>query len=477
VFLSVVRDIWEERGEKKRADDVQKTYLSTFDRRTKEDEPRLILNAEDDPYFRVAIVGGENPDTDRPSHDRIADAYNVLRGRLSADLEKFGKKADDRLLEWVDFIEETAAVITVRVPTEADAFVIFETLNTRGADLTIGDLLKNYLFMRAGKRLETVKASWVSTLTALDVSAENEEFVTFLRHHWSSKYGAVRERDLYRSIRDHITTSTQAVDYANEMVEAAKHYAALNSPSDDYWSGKGFTTTTRENVEILLRLELEQNRPLLLAVMRHFTNAEMRKTLHSTVNWSVRGLVVGGIGGGRTERAYCEAAVKVRAGKIKSAAELLKELGGIVPNDETFEDGFARARQTKSRISRYLLLALERSERGEKEPELVPNKNEDEVNLEHILPRNAKLKDWPSFAPDEVPVWTQRLGNHCLLKKSENGAIGNKPWKDKRPVLKASSLKLTASAAASGNWTKKAIESRQIKLAKLAVSTWPRTLN
>jgi hypothetical protein len=386
------------------------------------------------------------------------------------------RRASNDCLIWVDYLEKAASVITVQVPTEADAFVIFETLNTRGAELTIGDLLKNYLFMRAGDRLETIKTAWISTLTALDISAENEVFVTFLRHHWSSKQGAVRERDLYRSIRDNITTAAQAVKYAEEMVKAARFYAALRSSSHEYWTESGFTTTTRDNVETLGRLELEQNRPLLLAVMQHFSKGELKKTLHAIVNWSVRGIVVGGIGGGRTERAYCDAAVKVRSGTIKSTAALLKELGSIVPDDATFKDEFKSTRQTKSRISRYLLLALERTEMAQKQPELVPNKNEDEVNLEHILPRNGKAADWPSFNPDEVPVWSQRLGNHCLLRKDENASIGNKPWTAKQPVLKASSLKLTKEAGKKSNWTAKEIVARQEKLADLAVKTWPRTV-
>jgi hypothetical protein len=75
-------------------------------------------------------------------------------------------------------------------------------------------------------------------------------------------------------------------------------------------------------------------------------------------------------------------------------------------------------------------------------------------------PRNAKPAEWPSFAVEELGTWAHRLGNHCLLKKSENGAIGNKPWTAKKPVLARSSLKLTSEAGASVNWDKEAIAKR-----------------
>lgn len=475
LLLAALRDVWTERDEEDQAIEIEKGYLSVFDRRLKSREPRLVLNDEDDAFFRELIIDDvEEPAPKRDSHERMEWALEFLREELETDAASHGKHAEDRLVAWADFMDDRATVITVTVPTEADAFVIFETLNDRGARLTVGDLLKNYLFMRSKDRLETVKTSWVQALNELDLSAENDDFVVFLRHHWSSMHGAVRERDMYRAIKDEITTPAKATKYAGQLAEAADLYAALRSPSDEYWSAKHFTSSARANVESLNRLDLEQNRPLLLAVMAHFSNKELRRTLQALVSWSVRGIVVGGIGGGRTEKAYCDAAVKVREGKIKTSEELLSELSAIVPKDPEFEEEFTRARQTKAAIARYLQLAMEATEQGEEEPELVPNANEDEVNLEHILPQRAKSSDWPSFDSDAVASMSQRIGNHCLLKKSENAKIGNKPWSTKQPVLAKSSLTLTKSAGKAKDWDQKAIIARQKALAKIAVKTWPR---
>jgi hypothetical protein len=472
LLLAALRDVYEERGEDELAGETQKAYLSWFDRRTKEREPRLILNEEDDTFFRQLIIDRSSPNANRDSHERMAAAYRVLQEGLKEDIAEHGSRAEDRLLAWADYLDRQASVITVTVPTEADAFVIFETLNDRGAPLTLGDLLKNYLFMRSGKRLDTVKTCWVQALTAMDLSAENELFITFLRHHWSSKEGAVRERELYGKIKDAVSSSAQAVKYAEELAKAAKLYRAITEPGDDHWAQQGFGATAATNVQTLLDLGLEQNRPLLLAVMQHFSIKEQRSTLRALVSWSVRGLIVGGIGGGQTERAYCEAAVKVRSGTIKNTKALLRELGNIIPEDSDFAEAFSRARQTKPKIARYIQLALERTSRGEREPELVPNTDADAVNLEHILPRSPAAKDWPDFAPEEVGQWANRLGNHTLLKKTQNGSIGSKPWSFKRPILAGSSLALTKQAAEATSWDKSAVTARQKKLAKLAVKTW-----
>lgn len=474
LMLAALRRVWLEREEDDQADDIYKSYLTVFDRRAKAREPRLMLNDEDDQFFRELVVEDKSPTPERESHERLSEALNLFQQKFEADAGAYGNKGAERLISWMEFLDKQASVITVTVPTEADAFVIFETLNDRGAPLTIGDLLKNYLFMRAGDRLDTVKTSWIQALNELDISAENDVFVIFLRHHWSSMHGAVRERDLYAGIKEEVKSANQAVKYAKQIAKAAKLYAALLSPSDDYWTGRHFGTSVKNNVATLLTLELEQNRPLLLAIMEEFTYAELKRTLKALVSWSVRGIVVGGIGGGRTERAYCEAAVKVRDKKIKTTAALLKELSPIIPEDSDFKEAFGRARQTKSAISRYLLLALERSKDGDGEAELVPNADEEQVNLEHILPRRAKQADWPNFREEEVGSWSQRIGNQCLLKKSENEKIGNKSWAVKKPILAKSTLKLTKTAGRVEVWDMDQITKRQNSLAKEAVKTWPR---
>ena len=38
-----------------------------------------------------------------------------------------------------------------------EAYIIFETLNARGKDLTTSDLLKNHIFQMGGKYLETIQ--------------------------------------------------------------------------------------------------------------------------------------------------------------------------------------------------------------------------------------------------------------------------------------------------------------------------------
>ena len=399
-----------------------------------------------------------------------------MREFIAGEAANAGANWVQRLIAWRKFIEEGLNIIFVSVASESDAFLIFETLNDRGAKLTLADLLKSYLFGRASSApngLDQVRERWLISLGALDT--DQDLFITFLRQYWSSKHGATRERDLYRKIKADITTALQAISFAGELEKASTLYAALLDPGHVYWQGWG--TETKANIETLNRLGLEQNRPLLLAVLQHFSRSQAQKALRLAVNWGVRGLVVGGIGGGTAEKAYCEAAISVRKGDIKRATDLLAPLTAIVATDEEFTSAFAGIRVPKTNIARYYLIALERELLGESEPELVPNADENAVNLEHVLPKRATSTDWPLFQGDLRAEWVDRLGNHCLLKRSENDAIGNKPFSVKKPVLRESSLRLTREIGDEVDWTPQFIAARQGRLADAAARVWKRNLN
>lgn len=471
MLIAAIRDEYRNRGDN-RDSIIQANYLSDRDLGSGDETPKLVLNSDDDSYFRKLVIESAAAAVTINSHANIRDAYASLQVFAKETADAAGGNWAKHLNDWISFLTDGVSVVMVRVPTEADAFLIFETLNDRGADLTIADLLKNYLFGKAGTRLDSVRDGWMKTLGLLDLTAEESLFTTFLRHYWSSRFGATRERSLYQSIKSNVTNEQQAVDLVAELQVAAKYYAALRNSDDDYWNDKG--TAAKANLETILRLDLEQNRPLLIAAMQYFTTAELKKLLKSTVAWSVRGLIVGGIGGGTTERAYCAAAVKIRSGALKTCADVRTELAAIVATDAQFETAFAHIRVPKASLARYYLYVLERKNVGTRQPELVPNQDEEQVNLEHVLPKSWKSADWPQFDIESAKSYVHRLGNMTLLAKGPNDSIGNKAWTVKKPILAASTLSLTKTAGAEAKWNEAVIDRRQKELAKLAVAAWPR---
>lgn len=475
LLLAAIRDEFYEREEKEFADSTQQDFLGKFDRRARADRPKLILNSDDRDYYERRIVQRDiSVRSVNSSQALIESAFTYLRERVSGFAEQAGTGWRDRLNDLIGWLEEDVQVVAIEVASEADAFLIFETLNDRGADLTIADLLKNFLFSQSGARLDEVRDNWISTLTNLNIEkVGNQRFTDFARHLLSSRVGPTRERDVYQRIKGEVDGTASAVSFSQDLKDSSRLYFAILSSDSEYWGD--YAAFVSGAAEVLVELNLEQYRPLMLAVLTKFDKAEIERFVPTLVSWVVRGLAVGSLGAGVAESAFSEAARDIRSGKITETAEILQtRVGNLVPIDSEFKSAFAGWRVMRGSLARYILRALELNERGDAEPELVVNEDVDAVNLEHILPKNAKEAEWPQFTEDEQRSYVHRLGNMALLQKGPNGRIGNKAWSVKKPVLSDSKLVITKAASEKADWTKSVIDDRQAELAELAVQTWPR---
>ena len=371
------------------------------------------------------------------------------------------------LLDLRRFVEEGVKAVRVRVSDEADAYRLFETLNDRGLDLTIADLLKNFLLSRAGEQHNSVLASWKRTIDGLLPFGGEERLPTYLRHYWSSKHEVVRDKDLYRKIREHVTSRRQAVELASDLATDSYYYGATLSGDHEFW--QDYPSSTRDSIRTLNELGLDQFRPLLLPALRMLPRRTVMALVRRLVAWNVRLLVVGGGGGGVMESNYGRIGREIRDSRLKSVAAIGKR-ATFIPTDDEFEARFATLSISKHSLARYYLARLEGAAVGK--PELIPNPNADELNLEHVLPKSPE-ENWPRVTPDEHDAFARRLGNLALLHADKNSALGNAGFSDKQKALAKSKLVLTAMIGKEQEWGTTQIVSRQEKLADLASKAWP----
>jgi hypothetical protein len=298
---------------------------------------------------------------------------------------------------------------------------------------------------------------------------KNDLLITFIRHLWVTKHGPTKARDLAAKIKEEVTNETKTLDFLSDASEAVHDYAALWSSRDPKWDK--YKPTTRQNVETISEhLQVEQIRPLLFAVARHFTPEEADKAFKLFVSWSVRFLIFGGRGG-MLDTQYSLRAKEVGTGQITTAAQLQDAMANYVPTDIEFEEAFAVARVSRTHLARYYLRSLENTSKGIQQPEYVPNEEVSEVNLEHVMP----LRPGDGWEVDEEVAQTAQkfLGNMVLVPADKNRNMGNLPFDAKKKILAHVGYDLTRQVAAYPAWTLNEIRERQAKLAKLAVATWP----
>jgi hypothetical protein len=463
MILAAIRDEW---GGKDQAQEIANAFLGTRDRKSRSITPKLGLNATNDPIYQRVVLECEKltpPEirAEHKSNQLLIGAFGRFKTHLAEWLKgKVGDEREDALIALEQFVDRTVKVIVIEVGDESDAYIIFETLNDRGLELAVADLVKNYLFSLAGPRnIEVFKKQW--TEISQLVGAEN--LTVFLRHYWISEYNLLRERDLYRNLRETIRDMPKAKAFLTRLRKVAELYAALLNPDHTYWSG--IPDNPQKFVRALRLLRAAQYRPLALAVMEGGKADEVKSMLAMVLTVTYRYNITGA-SVNELERGYSDAAIAIRKSGKRNPKAVFAHLKSLYIGDAQFAEAFAANEFSKSDIARYTLGAL--NAKMETDGGLGIS---DEVTLEHILPRNPS-NDW-KFSAEEVREYVELVGNLTLLEKGTNKGIGNKNFKAKQSsAYSKSKLAINASLARKTEWTKSAIESRGAAFAKIALTVW-----
>jgi hypothetical protein len=472
LLLAAIRDELAAIDNPDLADYVDQRFLQSFDPTTAQVEPRLRVAPSDQGFYAARFMRRSSGSPESASQRRLLAAFDALRSAVSKIGAEEGDSAPATALKsWVDFLERSVLVIVVESPSDSDAFQVFESLNDRGAPLTIADLLKNYLMSVDPSHAGSLQGPWDDAVSNLGADTEPQDFVNFIRHYWSSVRGATRERDLFRSLLREVNSSTAAAELVGSLATASELYAAMLDPAHGHWAGH--TDRTIAAVSTLRYFQLSQYFPLVLAAMESFEPDELEELLVALVSWSFRGIVFGGIGGGTTERSYAQAAVSIRKGKSSSVSDVFTQLRPIIPSDEDFRNAFETSSMSRLRVASYSLRSLERGLNGNDVPALEPYPGEARpAVIGHILPKHADPQEWPGFAPDEVSRYVNRVGNLILRQAGHSSSASS--WEDRRGWAIEQGFRVNEDLLRFETWSADAVRHRQQEQAARAVSIWSR---
>ena len=469
MLFGIISREWGRRGEVNRKMGVFRDYLGTEDRRTGDTNPKLRLNANNDPTFQTIVIQDEQiSPTDRQtlnhSNRLIATAYDCLSKQVEAWL-KGSHDQESSLIDVEEYLANNTNLIVIDVDNDADAFTIFETLNDRGLDLAVSDLVKNYLFSKSARRIDQFQSTWGE----ISLLVGSEHVTQFLRHYWLSRYtGVVRERDLYRALRKEVKGATKARTTMEALRVSSSLYAALLNPESPALSQ--YATDARSYLEALMTFSVTQYRPVALAAMETLDHSAVTKILRVLMITSFRYTVVSGLGTGNLERIYAAAALSIRNGECHSAKELFSRIRQIYVDDDKFCADFSSKSFSKTPIARYILSQI--NDQMEEDPEHTVAESSGRITLEHIMPKN-RGSEWASVDEEKAEQAVDRIGNLTLLEKGENRGIANAGFSTKcTKAFNQSSLGLNKQLVHLTSWTVDSIEQRSADLAKVAVTIW-----
>ena len=447
--------------------------MTVIDRSTRERIPRLRLNIDDNDYFRSRLAS-DSPilDATKPSHILLNSAFASASTQVQNIVATHDEKNHgDVLNRWIDFIASRALVILLRVQSEANAYRMFETLNDRGLRTSQADLVKNYLFGRAGDRIAEVQNNWTLMRGALESMEKDDITIVFLRNALTIMRGFVREAQVYEITQTRANAPQPVVEFSQILAQLSTTYVAIHSSEHERWNGH--TREARRAVEVLNLFGIRPMRPLVLAIGHKFEEPETaERALKRLVSLGVRLMITGSTRTGTIEEGLAAVAYRVFDGEIADAGTLHAALQSVTPRDEEFRVRFETATVSNRKLGRYYLRSLEMAACGEEEPWHIPNDDSAVITLEHILPEKPE-GNWPQFDEEQVRLCWRRIGNLALLRSGENSNLKSDKFEDKKVVYAQAPYTLTSELRELDDWTLENIAERQKGLGQYALIAWP----
>jgi uncharacterized protein with ParB-like and HNH nuclease domain len=400
--------------------------------------------------------------------ERVKKAYLKFHSLITEEIKNLNFEEKYKWLKnLIDHKLSKHFFVKIEIEDEGLAYEIFETVNAKGVDLSVADLIKNQIFKNVvgsdEKHLDSAKEKWSLILESLD--SIEFSLKVFLSYYWTSKYEYVSDKKLYSAIREKFKSNKKYWEtFLNELKNNAEYLKLIVSGSledieSHFGNDKGealkvynslrVLRSTKAKTWIILYMSLfrnldatgnkKPNIPLSLSkrweIIQKFTFLYFQ-ILSLPGNWYFK--LVSNVSKKIEQYALDKKVKKDYVELFKN--ELFIEFKTKLTSYETFEEGFKTIQykdDQKSRIIiRYVLNELENKIGGNTDEGYDENK----VSIEHILPRDPKK--W-KVSKTLIKPYVNTLGNLTLIGKKLNGELGNEKIDDKIKIIEANNSSLS----------------------------------
>lgn len=504
--IAALRDISTERGLVKYAAAWKKLCINDIPLSENEDEQFKVWPTNvDRAHFRRCMLEGSqnrikelyNSEELRDCSDhRIVAAYQFFSSRARAWLEG-GGELEVRMRALYQAVKDDLHMVAIDLDPEDDAQLIFETLNALGAPLLPADLVKNYLFHKAPegdverlyekywRPLDRESSFWRKIVRQGRLNRPRIDL--FLQHYLTlvtrSEAGATH---LFGVFRDYAE--------ADSRISPVDHLEQISIYSEIY---KRFQTYPRGSQEEVFFYRLEQLDtttvlPLLLEVFRQTDRPERRaerdQVLVDLESFLVRRAICA-LTPKNYNRFFLDLLQEALSTDVVDVATirsfLLRGTGETNrwPDDQEFFVALTSqplyVRMVRKRL-RMVLEALSGALHSGFTEAKVDSRG---LQIEHLMPQQWQ-SNWPLPEVEEPGIelnlreqCLHRLGNLTLLNNRLNPSVSNGPWSTKVAAIQEFSVLPINRTIRADAWDEARIDERTEKLARLALTLWPRPEN
>ncbi len=391
--------------------------------------------------------------------------------------EEWIRKNTDKLETIFKGLEKLMIVWIALEKGKDDPQLIFESMNSKGIELTQADLIRNYIVMETEvkKQEDFYNQYW---------RAMEEDFK-------QSEKQSKREDLFSKFVRHYLTIKTREIPNINKVYEAFKRYQqergieteALLQDLQKYCGffcqivfKKEADKDLNKALSFLVDLEMDVIYPLLLELYSDYSDGVLSKQdfipiIALTESYICRRAVCG-LGTNSFNKVFPSFTKHIQ--KDEYFKSLKAHFGYLTekqrfPNNDEFKEHFITIDFYHFQKKEYFLERLENFERKERV-------YAHEYTTEHIMPQTLE-EEWERDLGGNFQAihdkYLHTIGNLTLT--GYNSEYSNKPFKEKRDMekgFKQSSLKLNQSLKDLESFGEKEIEKRANDLADWALKIW-----
>lgn len=477
MLLGAIREAFKNIGEESLAKGAQ----GMIERKDLDDEMRYIIQTETSyPYFHENVQKYGKSDVEdedlKKEEENIKKGYSILNGLISKELEAIGnrttissgekqKQKKQRLKEIRNKIL-ALKVIYIELDNEDDAYIIFETLNTRGKDLRVSDLVKNHLtklLPKKNKDVDISKDKWTKSRDLIEGSSADLNMDSFLHHFWLSKYEFTTQKKLFKLLKKTVKKPNSKA-FLDDIYSESKIYRGILDKSYRNW--KKQEEEVKNSLRGLILFRVKQQIPMLLSVMREYEagNLKLKRVKDILKSIEYFHLIFTAVtsqrssGGISFMYAYHARQLEQATTSDKTIAldELKVKLRDKLPSKDEFLASFMELQYSSTytkekELIKYILTKYD-SYYSKKQKSGV-TKNYDLMTIEHI---HAEKNTSTSVSDDFVGL----MGNLILMDEALNGKLGNKPFNQKYPIYTTSDIYLDKKIIGKTTWGESEISDR-----------------
>jgi len=462
LFLAMLRNrIKEIDPNSKKKDEIHNLYLTN--EYHQEDKYKIVPTQVDRQIFFNII--DDKADTSEPS------LIYYTRNYFKKEFEKINNI--DELEKLKNIILNKFSAVDIRLEKGDNPYLIFESLNHKGAKLTQVDLLRNYLFMRISidKQDEVYKDLWLPIQRSLEGYLD-----AFVRHYMGLEGDIPNFESIYSTFKEKADQTakneTEVIQLIKDLVKYATYYEKLIAPEKE----------TIQNISLILkklnRLDVTTSYPLLLNFYNEYAEGRLTSDDFTKIIKIIETFII--------RRAVCNVPTNTlnkyfptiygqldKRNFVESLKqELMKDTGQRrMPSTTDFKTALIN-NNLYGDIRRTLKYILEEIENfGHKEVLDFAN-----LQVEHIMPQKLSAEWKKELGKDSELIhqkYLNTLGNLTLT--GYNPEYSNRNFLEKKNMkkgFKESKLYINSDLANLDKWGETEIIKRAEKLANTAIKIW-----